>query len=122
MIQMETNLDVADNSGARRVQCIKVLGGSKRRYASIGDVIVVSVKEATPKGRVKKGEVKRAVVVRISKDLQRRDGSVIRFDTTAAVLVNNQNEPIGTRIFGPVPRELRAKNHMKIISLAPEVL
>ena len=122
MIQMQTNLDVADNSGARRVQCIKVLGGSKRRYASIGDVIVVSIKEAAPKGRVKKGEVKRAVVVRISKDLQRRDGSVIRFDTNAAVLVNNQNEPIGTRIFGPVPRELRAKNHMKIISLAPEVL
>jgi large subunit ribosomal protein L14 len=102
--------------------CIKVLGGSKRRYASIGDVIVVSIKEAIPKGRVKKGEVKRAVVVRTSKDLRRRDGSVIRFDTNAAVLVNNQNEPIGTRIFGPVPRELRAKNHMKIISLAPEVL
>jgi large subunit ribosomal protein L14 len=122
MIQMQTNLDVADNSGARRVQCIKVLGGSKRRYASIGDVIVVSIKEAAPKGRVKKGEVKRAVVVRVSKDLQRRDGSVIRFDTNAAVLVNAQNEPIGTRIFGPVPRELRAKNHMKIISLAPEVL
>ena len=122
MIQMQTNLDVADNSGARRVQCIKVLGGSKRRYASVGDVIVVSIKEAAPKGRVKKGEVKRAVVVRISKDLQRRDGSVIRFDSNAAVLVNNQNEPIGTRIFGPVPRELRAKNHMKIISLAPEVL
>ena len=122
MIQMQTNLDVADNSGARRVQCIKVLGGSKRRYASIGDIIVVSVKEATPNGRVKKGDVKRAIVVRISKDLQRHDGSVIRFDTNAAVLVNNQNEPIGTRIFGPVPRELRAKNHMKIISLAPEVL
>ena len=122
MIQMQTNLEVADNSGARRVQCIKVLGGSKRRYASIGDVIVVSIKEAAPKGRVKKGEVKRAVVVRISKDVQRSDGSVIRFDTNAAVLVNNQNEPIGTRIFGPVPRELRAKNHMKIISLAPEVL
>ena len=122
MIQMQTNLDVADNSGARRVQCIKVLGGSKRRYASIGDVIVVSVKEAAPKGRVKKGEVKRAVVVRISKDLQRRDGSVIRFDKNAAVIVNKQSEPIGTRIFGPVPRELRAKNHMKIISLAPEVL
>ena len=122
MIQMQSVLDVADNTGARAVMCIKVMGGSKRRYASIGDVIVVSVKEATPKGRVKKGEVKRAVVVRISKDLQRRDGSVIRFDTNAAVLVNNQNEPIGTRIFGPVPRELRAKNHMKIISLAPEVL
>jgi large subunit ribosomal protein L14 len=122
MIQMQTNLEVADNSGARRVMCIKVLGGSKRRYASIGDTIVVSVKEATPKGRVKKGDVRRAVVVRVSKDIQRRDGSVIRFDTNAAVLVNNQNEPIGTRIFGPVPRELRAKNHMKIISLAPEVL
>jgi large subunit ribosomal protein L14 len=122
MIQMQTNLDVADNSGARRVQCIKVLGGSKRRYASVGDVIVVSVKEAAPKGRVKKGEVKRAIVVRVSKDIQRRDGSVIRFDSNAAVLVNAQNEPIGTRIFGPVPRELRAKNHMKIISLAPEVL
>jgi large subunit ribosomal protein L14 len=122
MIQMQTNLEVADNSGAKRVQCIKVLGGSKRRYASVGDVIVVSVKEATPKGRVKKGDVKRAIVVRVSKDIQRRDGSVIRFDANAAVLVNNANEPIGTRIFGPVPRELRAKNHMKIISLAPEVL
>jgi large subunit ribosomal protein L14 len=122
MIQMQTNLDVADNSGARRVMCIKVLGGSKRRYASLGDTIVVSVKEAAPKGRVKKGDVRRAVVVRVSKDIQRRDGSVIRFDTNAAVLVNNSNEPVGTRIFGPVPRELRAKNHMKIISLAPEVL
>ena len=121
MIQMQTNLDVADNSGARRVQCIKVLGGSKRRYASVGDVIVVSIKEAAPKGRVKKGEVKRAVVVRV-KDIKRKDGSTIRFDSNAAVLVNAQNEPIGTRIFGPVPRELRAKNHMKIISLAPEVL
>ena len=122
MIQMQTNLDVADNSGARRVMCIKVLGGSKRKYASVGDVIVVSIKEAAPKGRVKKGEVKRAVVVRISKDLQRRDGSVIRFDTNAAVLVNAQNEPIGTRIFGPVTRELRGKQFMKIVSLAPEVL
>ncbi len=122
MIQMQTNLDVADNSGAKRVMCIKVLGGSHRRYASVGDVIVVSVKEAAPKGRVKKGDVKRAIVVRVSKDIQRRDGSVIRFDNNAAVLVNNSNEPIGTRIFGPVPRELRAKNHMKIISLAPEVL
>jgi large subunit ribosomal protein L14 len=122
MIQMQTNLDVADNSGARRVQCIKVLGGSKRRYAHVGDIIVVSVKEAIPRGRVKKGEVRKAVVVRTSKDIKRRDGSVIRFDTNAAVLVNNQGEPIGTRIFGPVPRELRAKNHMKIISLAPEVL
>jgi len=122
MIQMQTNLDVADNSGARRVQCIKVLGGSKRRYASVGDVIVLSVKEASPKGRVKKGDVRRAVVVRVSKDIQRRDGSVIRFDTNAAVLVNKDNEPVGTRIFGPVPRELRGKNHMKIISLAPEVI
>src|SRR5262252_1773562 len=122
MIQMQTNLDVADNSGARRVQCIKVLGGAKRRYAHVGDIIVVSVKEAIPRGRVKKGEVRKAVVVRTSKDIKRRDGSVIRFDTNAAVLVNNQGEPIGTRIFGPVPRELRAKNHMKIISLAPEVL
>jgi large subunit ribosomal protein L14 len=122
MIQMQTNLEVADNSGARRVMCIKVLGGSKRRYAGVGDVIVVSVKEATPKGKVKKGDVRRAVVVRLAKDIQRRDGSVIRFDTNAAVLVNKDNEPVGTRIFGPVPRELRAKNHMKIISLAPEVL
>jgi large subunit ribosomal protein L14 len=122
MIQMQTNLDVADNSGARRVMCIKVLGGSKRRYASVGDVIVVSVKEASPKSKVKKGDVRRAVVVRVSKDIQRRDGSVIRFDSNAAVLVNKDNEPVGTRIFGPVPRELRAKNHMKIISLAPEVL
>ena len=122
MIQMQSNLDVADNSGARRVQCIKVLGGAKRRYAHVGDIIVVSVKEAIPRGRVKKGEVRKAVVVRTSKDIKRRDGSVIRFDANAAVLVNNQGEPIGTRIFGPVPRELRAKNHMKIISLAPEVL
>ena len=122
MIQMQTNLDVADNSGARRVMCIKVLGGSKRKYATIGDIIVVSVKEAIPRGRVKKGDVMRAVVVRISKDIKRPDGSVIRFDKNAAVIVNKQSEPIGTRIFGPVPRELRAKNHMKIISLAPEVL
>ena len=122
MIQMQTNLDVADNSGARKVQCIKVLGGSHRRYASVGDIIVVSVKEAIPRGRVKKGDVRRAVVVRVAKDIKRRDGSVIRFDTNAAVLVNNNGEPIGTRIFGPVPRELRAKNHMKIVSLAPEVL
>ncbi|MDP8916736.1 MAG: 50S ribosomal protein L14 [Pseudomonadota bacterium] len=122
MIQMQTNLDVADNSGARRVMCIKVLGGAKRRYAGVGDVIVVSVKEAIPRGRVKKGDVMRAIVVRTSKDIQRKDGSVIRFDKNAAVLVNKQSEPIGTRIFGPVPRELRAKNHMKIISLAPEVL
>ena len=122
MIQQETNLDVADNSGAKRVQCIKVLGGSKRKYATIGDVIVVSVKEAIPRGRVKKGEVMKAVVVRTAKDIRRPDGSVIRFDKNAAVLVDNKKEPIGTRIFGPVPRELRAKNHMKIISLAPEVL
>lgn len=122
MIQMQTNLDVADNSGARRVMCIKVLGGSKRKYAGVGDVIVVSVKEAIPRGRVKKGEVSKAVIVRVAKDIRRPDGSVIRFDRNAAVLVNNQMEPVGTRIFGPVPRELRAKNHMKIISLAPEVL
>ena len=122
MIQMQTNLDVADNSGARRVMCIKVLGGSKRKYASIGDTIVVSVKEAIPRGRVKKGQVMKAVVVRIRKDIKRPDGSIIRFDRNAAVLVNPQGEPIGTRIFGPVTRELRAKKHMKIISLAPEVL
>ena len=122
MIQMQTNLEVADNSGARRVMCIKVLGGAKRRYASVGDTIVASVKEAIPRGRVKKGEVVRAIVVRTAKDIQRKDGSVIRFDKNAAVIVNKQSEPIGTRIFGPVPRELRAKNHMKIISLAPEVL
>jgi large subunit ribosomal protein L14 len=122
MIQMQTNLDVADNSGARRVQCIKVLGGSKRKYASIGDVIVVSIKEAIPRGRVKKGEVMRAVIVRTSRDIRRKDGTVIRFDRNAAVLITNTMEPVGTRIFGPVPRELRARNHMKIISLAPEVL
>ena len=122
MIQMQTNLDVADNSGARRIQCIKVLGGSKRKYASVGDIIVVSVKEAIPRGRVKKGDVMKAVVVRTAKDIQRPDGQAIRFDGNAAVLVNNNSEPIGTRIFGPVPRELRAKRHMKIISLAPEVL
>ena len=122
MIQMQTNLDVADNSGARRVMCIKVLGGAKRRYASVGDKIVVSVKEAIPRGRVKKGDVLQAIVVRTSQAIERKDGSVIRFDKNAAVIVNKQSEPIGTRIFGPVPRELRAKNHMKIISLAPEVL
>ncbi len=122
MIQMQTNLDVADNSGARRVMCIKVLGGSKRKYASIGDIIVVSVKEAIPRGKVKKGDVTKAVVVRVKKEIKRADGSVIRFDSNAAVLVNNNSEPVGTRIFGPVPRELRAKRHMKIISLAPEVL
>jgi large subunit ribosomal protein L14 len=122
MIQMQTNLDVADNSGARRVMCIKVLGGSKRKYASVGDIIVVSIKEAIPRGRVKKGDVTKAVVVRVKKELRRADGSVIRFDSNAAVLVDGKNEPVGTRIFGPVPRELRAKKHMKIISLAPEVL
>lgn len=122
MIQMQTNLDVADNSGARRVQCIKVIGGSKRKYASIGDIIVVSVKEAIPRGRVKKGQVMKAVVVRTAKGVRRVDGSLIRFDRNAAVLINNSGEPIGTRIFGPVTRELRAKSHMKIISLAPEVL
>ena len=122
MIQSETMLEVADNSGARRVQCIKVLGGSKRKYASVGDIIVVSIKEAIPRGRVKKGDIHRAVVVRTAKDIHRTDGSAIRFDRNAAVLINPQNEPIGTRIFGPVTRELRAKNHMKIISLAPEVI
>ena len=122
MIQMQTNLDVADNSGARRVQCIKVLGGSKRMSAGIGDTIVVIVKEAIPRGRVKKGDVMRAVIVRTAKEIRRNDGSVIRFDRNAAVLVNNSGEPVGTRIFGPVTRELRATNHMKIVSLAPEVL
>jgi large subunit ribosomal protein L14 len=122
MIQMQTNLDVADNSGARRVQCIKVLGGSKRRTASIGDVIVVSIKEAIPRGKVKKGDVHQAVIVRTAKEIRRTDGSSIRFDRNAAVLINKQGEPIGTRIFGPVTRELRAKKFMKIISLAPEVL
>ena len=122
MIQSETNLEVADHSGARRVQCIRVLGGSRRRWASIGDVIVVSVKEAIPRGRVKKGDVHRAVIVRTAKEVHRPDGSAIRFDRNAAVLINPQGEPIGTRIFGPVTRELRAKRFMKIISLAPEVL
>jgi large subunit ribosomal protein L14 len=122
MIQTETKLDVADNSGARRAQCIKVLGGSRRKYASVGDVIVVTVKEAIPRGRVKKGEILRAVVVRTAKDIRRADGSVIRFDNNAVVLIDKQGEPIGTRIFGPVTRELRAKRYMKIISLAPEVL
>ena len=122
MIQMQTNLEVADNSGARRVQCIKVLGGAKRKYASVGDIIVVSVKEAIPRGRVKKGDVLKAIVVRTAKDIRRPDGSAIRFDTNAAVLVNANLEPIGTRIFGPVTRELRAKNFMKIVSLAPEVI
>ena len=122
MIQMQTNLDVADNSGARRVMCIKVLGGSKRRYATVGDIIVVSIKEAIPRGKVKKGDVMKAVVVRVRKDIRRPDGSVIRFDRNAAVLISKQDEPIGTRIFGPVTRELRGKKFMKIISLAPEVL
>jgi large subunit ribosomal protein L14 len=119
---MRTTLDVADNSGARRVQCIKVLGGSKRKYASIGDIIVVSVKEAIPNAKVKKGDVMKAVVVRTAKELGRPDGTYIRFDNNSAVLIDNQKEPIGTRIFGPVARELRAKKFMKIISLAPEVL
>ena len=122
MIQTESRLEVADNTGAKSVLCIKVLGGSKRKYAHVGDIIVVSVKEAIPRGRVKKGDVMKAVIVRVAKDIRRPDGSVIRFDRNAAVLINNQAEPVGTRIFGPVPRELRAKNHMKIISLAPEVL
>ena len=122
MIQMQTRLDVADNSGAKSVQCIKVLGGSKRRFASVGDVIVVSVKDAIPRGRVKKGDVLRAVIVRTSFGLNRNYGEKIRFDRNAVVLVNKQNEPIGTRIFGPVTRELRGKGFMKIISLAAEVL
>ena len=122
MIQMQSQLDVADNSGARRVQCIKVLGGSKRKSAGVGDVIVVSVKEAIPRGRVKKGDVHQAVIVRTAKEIRRADGSSIRFDSNAAVLINKQREPIGTRIFGPVTRELRTKQFMKIISLAPEVL
>ncbi len=122
MIQSESNLDVADNSGARRVQCIRVLGGSKRRWASVGDIIVVAVKEAIPRGKVKKGDVHKAVIVRTAKEIHRQDGSAIRFDRNAAVLINNAGEPIGTRIFGPVTRELRAKRFMKIISLAPEVL
>ena len=122
MIQMQTMLDVADNSGARRVMCIKVLGGSKRRYANIGDIIKVSVKDAIPRGKVKKGETYRAVVVRTRKGVRRPDGSLIRFDRNAAVLLTNQLQPIGTRIFGPVTRELRSERFMKIISLAPEVL
>ncbi len=122
MIQMQTNLDVADNSGARKVQCIKVLGGSKRKTASVGDVIIVSVKSAIPRGKVKKGDVQRAVIVRTASDIRRPDGTVIRFDRNAAVLISKDGEPIGTRIFGPVTRELRAKKYMKIVSLAPEVL
>ena len=122
MIQMQSVLDVADNSGARRVQCIKVLGGSKRRYASVGDVIKVSVKEATPRGKVKKGDVYNAVVVRTAKGVRRPDGSLIKFDGNAAVMLNAKLEPVGTRIFGPVTRELRNEKFMKIVSLAPEVL
>ena len=122
MIQTESVLDVADNSGAKKVLCIKVLGGSKRKYATVGDVIVVSAKEAMPNAKVKKGSVMKAVIVRTAKELRRKDGSYIRFDTNSAVLINNDGEPIGTRIFGPVARELRAKNYMKIVSLAPEVL
>jgi large subunit ribosomal protein L14 len=122
VIQTETNLDVADNSGARRVQCIRVLGGSQRRYAGLGDIIVVAVQEALPNAKVKKGEVAKAVVVRTAREYQRADGTYIKFDTNSAVLINAQNEPIGTRIFGPVARELRGKKFMKIISLAPEVV
>jgi len=122
MIQMQTCLDVADNSGARKVMCIKVLGGSHRRYANIGDIIKVSIKDAIPRGRVKKGDVYNAVVVRTRKGVRRSDGSVIRFDGNAAVILNNQQQPIGTRIFGPVTRELRTEKFMKIISLAPEVI
>ena len=122
MVQMSTVLNVADNSGARKVLCIKVLGGSKRKYASIGDIIVVSIKEAIPNAKVKKGDVMKAVVVRTAKEIGRPDGTYIRFDSNSAVLIDNQREPVGTRIFGPVARELRAKRFMKIISLAPEVL
>ena len=122
MIQTQSYLEVADNSGARRVMCIKVLGGSKRRYARVGDLIKVTVKEAIPRGKVKKGDVYRAVIVRTAKEIRRNDGTAIRFDKNAAVLLNKQNEPIGTRIFGPVTRELRSRNFMKIVSLAPEVL
>ncbi len=122
MIQVETMLDAADNSGARKVQCIKVLGGSRRRYARIGDVIKVSVKDAIPRGKVRKGDVLNAVVVRAARGVRRPDGSLIRFDRNAAVLLNNQMQPIGTRVFGPVTRELRSEKFMKIISLAPEVL
>jgi len=122
MIQVRTNLDVADNSGARKVQCIKVIGGSKRKVAGVGDVVIVSVKEAIPRGKVKKGDVQRALIVRTRKEIRRNDGSSIRFDSNAAVLVNKDGEPIGTRIFGPVTRELRAHGYVKIMSLAPEVL
>ena len=119
---MQTVMDVADNSGAQKLMCIKVLGGSKRKYASIGDIVVVTVKEAAPHGKVKKGDVHRAVIVRTAKEIRRRDGSYIRFDTNSAVLIDGNGEPMGTRIFGPVARELRARRYMKIISLAPEVL
>ena len=122
MIQVQSRLDVADNSGAKRVKCIKVLGGSKRKYAGVGDVVVVSIKDAAPNSKVKKGDLARAVVVRTKKEIRRKDGTYIRFDNNSAVLLNTDNEPIGTRIFGPVARELRAKQFMKIISLAPEVL
>lgn len=122
MIQVESVLDIADNSGAKRVKCVKVLGGSKRRYASVGDVIVVSVKEAAPNSKVKKGQIHRAVIVRTKKELRRKDGSYIRFDKNSAVLISKENEPLGSRIFGPVARELRGREFMKIISLAPEVL
>lgn len=122
MIQTETMLEIADNSGARRVMCIKVLGGSKRRYANVGDIIKVTVKEAIPRGRVRKGQVMNAVVVRTRKGVRRADGSLIKFDTNAAVLLNQQNQPVGTRIFGPVTRELRTENFMRIVSLAPEVI
>ncbi|MEZ4323441.1 MAG: 50S ribosomal protein L14 [Myxococcota bacterium] len=122
MIQMESVLDVADNSGAKRVKCVKVLGGSKRKYASVGDIIVVSVKDAAPNGKVKKGQIARAVIVRTRKELRRVDGSYIRFDTNSAVLITKENEPVGSRIFGPVARELRGKGFTRIVSLAPEVL
>lgn len=122
MIQQESYLDVADNSGARRVRCIKVIGGTRKKYASLGDIIIVAVRESTPQSKVRKGDVMRAVVVRTAKEVGRNDGSYIRFDTNSAVLINKDNEPIGTRIFGPVARELRARNFMKIVSLAPEVL
>lgn len=122
MIQMETVLDVADNSGAKKLRCIKVLGGSKRKYATVGDIIVVSIKDAAPNGKVKKGQVTKAVIVRTSKEVRRPDGSYIRFDNNSAVLLTKENEPVGSRIFGPVARELRAKKFMKIVSLAPEVL
>jgi large subunit ribosomal protein L14 len=122
MIQMESVLDAADNSGAKRLRCVKVLGGSKRKYATVGDIIVVSIKDAAPNGKVKKGQVARAVIVRTRKEVRRKDGSYIRFDDNSAVLINKENEPVGSRIFGPVARELRARKFMKIVSLAPEVL